>query len=125
MTIDQRMKGDARKPGVHRATLTRAPAPAALRAQIRQIFRQQAGSKGRRRRAVHPDAGRGCEESIHSLGEQPENQAAENIAGTRGGEARRRVGIDDGAAIGSRDDGVRSFQHDDRAALPRGGAGAG
>ena len=56
--------------------------------EIGQIFGEQAGTKLGRRGAMHPDAGRGRQERIHALGEQPQDQAAEDIAGTGRGECR-------------------------------------
>ncbi len=48
----------------------------------------------------------------------------EHIAGARGRQGRRGVGIDDGAAVRCRDHGIRSLQHDHCAAQPGGRARA-
>ncbi len=93
------------------------------RQEIGEILGKQPGTKLRGRCAVHPDTRRGCRIGSHALREQAENESAEHITGTCGRQARRGIGVDDGAAIGRRDDGIRPLEDQDRTALPRGGAG--
>ena len=88
------------------------------------VFGEQAGTKLSRGRAMHPYAGRGRHECIHALRQQTQDQAAQNIAGTGGGEAGGGVGIDDGPTIGGRHHGVGALQHHDRSAAARRGASA-
>ena len=51
----------------------------------------------------------------HALGKQGRDGTGQNIARPGGGEAGRRIVIDDHAPIRASDDAIRAFQHDNRA----------
>ncbi len=74
--------------------------------------------------AMQPDGGAGGFEGGHSLGQQAGGEACQHIAGAGGGERRRGVAVDGGAAIGAGDDRVGAFENDDRAGALCGFQGA-
>ncbi len=63
-------------------------------------------------------------EAGQPLRQEAGDDAGEHVAASRGGEIRRRVGVDGGAAIRRRDHRVVALQHHHRAALLRRSAGA-
>ena len=73
---------------------------------------------------MEPDSGGGGGVSRHALSHEPENEAGEHVAGARRCQLGRRVGVDRGAAVRRRDHRVAALEHDDGAALGRGGARA-
>ena len=103
----------------------RMRAPKHARQQVRQILGDQAGPERRGGRAVQPHGGGRGEERLHALGEQAQDDTAEDIARAGGGQGRRRVGIDNCPAIRRGDHRIGAFQDDDGAAASGGGAGAG
>ena len=94
----------------------------ASRQRLDQILGDQTGTARGRRLHVKPHRRRGGLEHRHALRQQAQRDAGQDIAGAGGRERRRRGRLDDGAAIGRRDDRVRAFEQDDGAALGGGRA---
>ena len=95
------------------------------RKQIWQILGHEARPEVRGRGAVQPRRrGRG-KEGLHALGEEAEQDSAQNIARPRGGQCGRRVRVDDCPSIRCRNHRIRAFQDDDGATPASGGARTG
>ena len=89
----------------------------------REIFRHHAGPGGGGSLAMHPYGSACGLERRHALGEEAGGEPGQHVAGARGREPGRCIGIDGGAAVGRRDHGVGAFEDDHRAGPARGGAG--
>src|SRR6266436_2485625 len=66
---------------------------------LRQIFRDQTGTRLARRLAMHPGSDAGGFECRHALRQQARYHSCQHVAGARGGEPGRRVGGDGGASV--------------------------
>ena len=98
----------------------RAAAPAPW-ATLQAGLRRSGHGRTRCRIAMQPDGRAGGFEGRHALCEQSVDEARKHVAGAGGGKPGRRIGVDGGAAVGGRDDGVGALQHDDGAAECRRG----
>ena len=65
---------------------------------------------------MEPNRGRGSLEGRHALRQQAGGDPRQHVACPCGGQERRRIGIDGGAAVGAGNNGVGTLEHDDRAA---------
>jgi len=88
--------------------------------QCRQILGDQTRWACSRTSAMQPDTSGGGFERCHALRQQGCDGAGQDIARAGGGEAGRRIVIDDHAAIRRGDEAIRAFQHDNRAKPCRG-----
>ena len=104
------MNRDPGDPGGHVGPY---PEPSASRRrtrgqQIRQIFGQQPGSKSGGGLAVQPGPAAAAAKASIPWAIRPTISRRKHIAGSRRGQGRRRIGIDDGAAVRRRDHGIGS-----------------
>ena len=98
--------------------------PQNLRQRLRQILGDEPRAEGAGGGAVQPDGGRRGDEGRRAPSGEAGDKASEHVARAGGGQRRRQVPADRGAAVGRGDDGVGALEDNDRAGQLRRGAGA-